>query len=95
MLDSAEAPPCGLLHIANSTHANINTNTITTKSNSIDQLLVPNMLSGLQPLRRLDAVHLSERLLGLALPSLYVWLLGFVIVSDIYRCTDKQVSVCL
>jgi hypothetical protein len=39
------------------------------------------MLAGLKPLAQMDAFHFCERVLGLALPNLYVWLLGFVIVS--------------
>lgn len=57
------------------------TSQIPLSPHSIDQLLVPNMLAGLKPLAQMDAWHFCERVLGLALPNLYVWLLGFVIVS--------------
>jgi len=50
--------------------------------NRIDQLLVPNMLSGLKPLAEMDPWHFCERVLGLALPNLYVWLLSFFIVRN-------------
>ncbi|KIZ06773.1 diacylglycerol acyltransferase [Monoraphidium neglectum] len=50
----------------------------------IDQLLVPAMLSGLKPLADLDWWHFCERVLGLALPNLYVWLLTFVIVFHVW-----------
>ncbi|KAI8471776.1 MAG: MBOAT, membrane-bound O-acyltransferase family-domain-containing protein [Monoraphidium minutum] len=50
----------------------------------IDQMLVPAMLSGLKPLAELDWFHFCERVLGLALPNLYVWLLGFVILFHVW-----------
>jgi hypothetical protein len=72
----------------------------------IDQLLVPNLLAGLRPLAALDGAPLFERLLGLALPSLYVWLLGFVVVFHLWlnilgeltrfadRCFYKGLCAC-
>ncbi|GBF87398.1 diacylglycerol O-acyltransferase-like protein [Raphidocelis subcapitata] len=47
----------------------------------IDQLLVPNMLSGLKPE---GFFHFCERLLALALPNLYVWLLGFFLIFHVW-----------